>query len=159
MNDSAIHDISIQSIDGQTMPLSRFEGKVLLIVNVASQCGFTPQYTGLQHLHEKYAERGLVVMGVPSNDFGKQEPGTHEEIQDFCESRYNVTFPMFEKVTVKGQAQHPLYAWLTSRGDEVSWNFNKFLVSRQGKLIRHFESAVAPESEELVQAIEAALDS
>src|SRR5690606_2317913 len=121
MTAKTIHEITIDSIDGHTTPLSTYQGKVLLVVNVASECGFTPQYAGLQHLHEKYAERGLVVMGVPSNDFGKQEPGSHEQIQSFCQSRYDVTFPMFEKVTIKGPSKHPLYAWLTTRGGDVSW--------------------------------------
>lgn len=147
-------DFSLDSITGQRIDLSQYRGKVLLIVNVASRCGFTPQYAGLQQLHERYAPRGLVVLGVPSNDFGSQEPGSNQEIQTFCSSEYGVTFPMFSKVVVKGSGQHPLFRWLTADGDSVSWNFNKFLSDKNGNLVKHFGTRVKPLSKELLAAIE-----
>lgn len=156
MSQRAVYDFSLTHIDGKPAPLSEYRGKVLLIVNVASECGYTPQYAGLQQLHERYASRGLVVMGVPCNDFGGQEPGTSEEIQTFCSSKYSITFPLFEKVAIKG-SPHPLYQWLTADGDSVAWNFNKFLIDRQGKRIKHFGSRVEPLSQQLTQAIEALL--
>jgi glutathione peroxidase len=157
MSQQTVYDFSLSHIDGKPAPLSEYRGKVLLIVNVASECGYTPQYAGLQQLHERYGSRGLVVMGIPCNDFGRQEPGTSEEIQAFCSSKYGITFPLFEKVTIKGRAPHPLYQWLTSNGDSVAWNFNKFLIDRQGKPIRHFGSRTEPLSSEMTQAIEALL--
>jgi glutathione peroxidase len=156
MSQQTVYDFSLSQIDGKPAPLSEYRGKVLLIVNVASECGYTPQYAGLQQLHERYSSRGLVVMGVPCNDFGRQEPGTSEEIQTFCSSNYGITFPLFEKVAIKGNA-HPLYQWLTANGDSVAWNFNKFLIDRNGKLIRHFGSRTEPLSSEMTQAIEALL--
>lgn len=151
------YDFSLETIEGQTKSLSDYRGKVLLIVNVASNCGFTPQYEGLQELHERYASDGLVVMGVPSNDFMGQEPGSNEEIKTFCESKFHVTFDMFSKVEVKGKAQHPLYAWLTSSKGKVTWNFNKFLVGRDGHVIEQFGSTTKPLSPELTSAITTAL--
>lgn len=152
-----VHGFTLDTIEGTSEPLSQYAGKVLLMVNVASQCGFTPQYEGLQKLHETYGDKGLVVMGIPANEFGGQEPGSDEEIKGFCESRFNVTFPMYSKIVVKGEGQHPLYAHLTSKGGAVTWNFNKFLVGKDGKLIKRYESKVKPQSPELVGAIETAL--
>jgi glutathione peroxidase len=138
--------------------LAQYKGNVLLLVNVASKCGYTPQYAGLQSLHEKYKDRGLVVIGVPANNFGAQEPGTDTEIKTFCARTYNVTFPMMGKVSVKGEDKTPLYQYLTeTRGGEVRWNFTKFLVGKDGKVIERFESKVTPESQELTGAIEKAL--
>ena len=160
---ATIHDFTLNSIDGQSTPLAQFKGKVALIVNVASRCGFTPQYAGLEALYNKYKDRGFVVLGFPANNFLRQEPGTNEAIKAFCSTKYRVTFPMFAKVSVKGGNQAPLYRFLTdkkanpSTGGAVGWNFTKFLADRNGKVIARFGSKVAPESPELVKAIEAAL--
>ena len=160
---ATIHDFTLNSIDGQPTPLAQFKGKVVLIVNVASRCGFTPQYAGLEALYTKYKDRGLVVLGFPANNFLWQEPGTNEEIKAFCTRKYNVTFPMFAKVSVKGADTTPLYQFLTdkkanpSTGGAIGWNFTKFLADRNGKVIARFASKVAPESAELINAIEAAL--
>jgi glutathione peroxidase len=153
----SVHDFTLTSIDGQSAPLSAYKGKVLLLVNVASRCGYTPQYTGLQALYDKYKERGLVVVGVPANNFGGQEPGTNEEIKTFCTRNYNVTFPMLSKVSVKGADMTPLYGYLTQTGGDVKWNFTKFLVDKEGKVIQRFESKVTPDSPELTSALEQAL--
>lgn len=155
----SVYDFSADTINGEPQSLSEYKGKVLLIVNVASKCGFTKQYAGLQELYEKYADRGLVVLGFPSNNFMGQEPGTNEEIAQFCSTRFGVTFPMFGKIDVKGDGIHPLYAWLTAHpnGNKVSWNFNKFLVGRNGDLITHFGSRTAPDDPKLIEAIESAL--
>ncbi len=152
----SIYEFTVDSIDGTPQPLSIYKGQVLLIVNTASKCGFTKQYAGLQSLYERYKDRGLVVLGFPANNFMGQEPGTNEEIQQFCTTHFNVAFPMFKKISVKGGDINPLYAWLTSRpnGAAVSWNFNKFLIGRDGTLIKHFGSRIAPESQELAAAIE-----
>lgn len=156
---NSIYSLEATSIDGETVKLSSFEGKVLLIVNVASQCGFTPQYEGLQELHKTYAEQGLVILGFPSNDFGGQEPGSDGEIKKFCTSRFGVSFPMFSKVHTKGEHQHPLYALLTQStgGRSVGWNFEKFLVNRHGIVTERFDSNVSPGSTELTSAIKKAL--
>lgn len=156
---NSIYSIEATSIDGESVTLSTYKGKVLLIVNVASQCGFTPQYEGLQELHKKYGEQGLVVLGFPSNDFGGQEPGSESEIKQFCTSRFGVSFPMFSKVHTKGEHQHPLYALLTQStgGRSVGWNFEKFLVNRKGVVIERFDSNVTPASTELTSAIQKAL--
>jgi glutathione peroxidase len=155
---TSVHEFTLKSIDGQPAPLAQYKGNVLLLVNVASKCGYTPQYAGLQSLHEKYKDRGLVVIGVPANNFGAQEPGTDTEIKTFCARTYNVTFPMMGKVSVKGEDKTPLYQYLTeTRGGEVRWNFTKFLVGKDGKVIERFESKVTPESQELTGAIEKAL--
>ncbi len=155
---SSVHDFTLTSIDGKATPLSAYKGKVLLLVNVASQCGYTPQYTGLQSLYEKYKDRGLVIVGVPANNFGGQEPGTNEEIKTFCSRNYNVTFPMMSKVSVKGEDKVPLYGYLTENtGGDVKWNFTKFLVDKNGKIVNRFESKVTPESPELTAAVEKAL--
>lgn len=150
-------DIRIHSLRGEPLDLSALEGKVVLFVNVASRCGFTRQYEGLQALHQEMKERGLVIVGVPSNDFGGQEPGTAEEIAAFCRENYGVDFLMTEKVRVKGPERHPLYQWLSQGRGEPKWNFHKYLVSRQGEVIGEFPSRVAPDSPELRKAIESAL--
>jgi glutathione peroxidase len=155
---SSVHDFTLTSIDGKAVPLSSYKGKVVLLVNVASKCGYTPQYTGLQSLYTKYKDKGLVVVGVPANNFGGQEPGTNEEIQTFCSRNYNVTFPMMSKVSVKGEDKTPLYGYLTENtGGDVKWNFTKFLVDKNGKIVSRFESKVTPDSPELTSAVEKAL--
>ena len=160
---STVHEFTLNSIDGQPASLAQFKGKVVLIVNVASRCGFTPQYAGLEALYNKYKDRGLVVLGFPANNFLWQEPGTDAEIKKFCSTKYHVTFPMFAKVSVKGADKTPLYQFLTdkkanpSSGGEIRWNFTKFLADRNGKVVARFDSGVTPESAELVNAIEAAL--
>ena len=156
-------DFTMKSIDGDDVKLDIYSGKVLLLVNVASKCGYTSQYRGLESLYRKYNEQGLVVMGFPANNFFWQEPGTNEEIKTFCTTKYNVTFPMFAKISVKGGKIHPLYKFLTSKqtnpefGGGISWNFNKFLVDRSGKLVARFSSKDEPESVKVVQTIEQAL--
>jgi glutathione peroxidase len=160
---TTIHEFTLNSIDGQPVPLAQFKGKVVLLVNVASRCGFTPQYAGLEALYGKYKNRGLVVLGFPANNFLRQEPGTNEAIKAFCSTKYGVTFPMFAKVSVKGTEQTPLYQFLTDRkanpstGGAIGWNFTKFLADRDGKVVARFASKVAPESAELIDAVEAAL--
>jgi glutathione peroxidase len=157
----ALYSIPLKTIDDQPATLQAYAGKVLLIVNVASQCGYTPQYEGLQGLYQKYQARGLEVLGFPSNDFGQQEPGTEAEIKEFCSSRYHVTFPMFSKIHVTGDEQHPLYAALTGsdspKPGPVQWNFGKFLIGRDGKVLARYDSDTEPDSAELTKAIEAAL--
>jgi glutathione peroxidase len=157
----SIHDIAVKDIDGKDTTLGAYKGKVLLIVNVASKCGYTPQYQGLETIYEKYKDKGFVVLGFPCNQFGQQEPGTNEEIKQFCSSKYNVKFPMFDKIDVNGEQRHPLYVALA--GDQspypgnIKWNFSKFLIGRDGKIIKRFDSKAAPESPEVIAAIEAAL--
>jgi glutathione peroxidase len=157
-----IYDFTLPSIDGKPMPLAEFKGKVVLVVNVASRCGFTPQYSALESLYEKYKDQGFVIVGFPANNFGSQEPGTNEEIKTFCSRKYNVTFPMYSKVSVKGEDQTPLYQYLTTKtapsiAGEIKWNFTKFLVDKNGNVINRFESGVTPESSDLVNAVEQAL--
>jgi glutathione peroxidase len=156
---SSFYDIEATSIDGAPLKLSEYKGKVLLVVNVASRCGFTPQYEGLQKLYDAYKDRGFAVLGFPSNDFGGQEPGSDAEIKSFCSSKYGANFPMFSKVTVVGGAKHPLYQLLTQStgGAEVGWNFEKFLVDRTGKVVGRFPSSVAPASTDLTTAVHNAL--
>jgi glutathione peroxidase len=154
---SSVHDFTLNTIDGKPAPLSAYKGKVLLLVNVASKCGYTPQYTGLQSLYEKYKDKGLVIVGVPANNFGGQEPGTNDEIKTFCTRNYNVSFPMMSKVSVKGDDMTPLYSYLTQTGGDVKWNFTKFLVGKDGRVIERFESKVTPDSPELTAAVEKAL--
>jgi glutathione peroxidase len=156
-SNTTAYDFTLDTIDGESRSLAEYKGKVLLIVNVASKCGFTPQYEGLQELHERYGDQGLAVLGVPSNDFMGQEPGTNEEIKTFCESNYHVTFPLFSKVKVKGSEKHPLYGWLTKEKGKVSWNFNKFLIGRDGRVLDKFGSMTKPLSDEMVGAITSAL--
>jgi glutathione peroxidase len=155
---SSIYEFTLNSIDGTPAPLSAYRGKVLLVVNVASYCGYTPQYQGLEALYEKYKERGLVVIGFPANNFGQQEPGSNSEIKDFCERTYHVKFPMYAKISVLGADQAPLYQYLTgATGGEIQWNFTKILVGRDGKIQQRFEPEVTPESAEVRAAIEKAL--
>ena len=155
---SSVHEFTLKTIDGQPAPLAQYKGKVLLLVNVASKCGYTPQYAGLQSLYEKYKDRGLVVVGIPANNFGAQEPGTDAEIKTFCTRTYNVTFPMMSKVSVKGDDKTPLYGYLTdANGGDIRWNFTKFLVGKDGKVLERFESKVTPDSPELAGAVEKAL--
>jgi glutathione peroxidase len=155
-----LYDFNVKSIDGKDVPLSMYKGKALLIVNTASECGFTPQYEGLQRLYESYRAKGFEVLAFPSNDFGAQEPGTAEEIQTFCSTRYKTTFPLFAKVVVKGPNAAPLYKYLQElpkNGGAVKWNFGKFLVDAKGEVVAHFESKVEPTSDTLKKALEEAL--
>lgn len=151
-----ISDIVVKTIDAQDTSLSSYTGKVLLIVNVASFCGYTSQYRGLQQLYQTYHDKGLEVLGFPCNDFGAQEPGSNQEIQQFCDRNYGVTFPLFDKVHAKGTQQHPLYARLiqTPPAGDVAWNFEKFLVNKQGEVVARYKSAVSPDSPDLIGAIE-----
>jgi glutathione peroxidase len=159
----SIYDFTLRSIDKQQVSLKSYSGKVVLLVNVASKCGFTPQYAGLEALYEKYKDRGLVIVGIPANNFAQQEPGSDEEIKKFCTNKYNVTFPMMAKVSVLGEDKEPLYQFLTDKsanpaiGGEVKWNFTKFLFDRSGKPVARFEPAVTPDSPEVTAAIESAL--
>lgn len=153
-------DFSFPAIDGATIDLADYQGRILLIVNTASQCGFTPQYDGLQALHEAYGDKGLVVIGVPSNDFGKQETGAAEEIAEFCEVNFGITFAMTDKVKVKGDEAHPFYQWAKSQSGFAGrprWNFHKYLIGADGSVLDWFSSMTAPESDKLKQAIERAL--
>lgn len=154
-------DIPLKDIDGNATSLKRYSGKVLLVVNVASRCGNTPQYSGLESLYEKYKDQGLVVLGFPCNDFGAQEPGSNAEVKEFCTAKYKVTFPMFDKIHVKGTEQHPLYAALTGRNGafpgDVKWNFGKFLIGKDGNPLKRFEPGTKPGDPRVVQAIEDAL--
>jgi glutathione peroxidase len=153
--DSSIYDFTLNAIGGAPAPLAAYRGKVLLLVNVASYCGYTPQYQGLEALYEKYKDRGLVVIGFPANNFGQQEPGTNAEIKEFCERTYKVKFPMYAKISVLGEDKAPLYQYLTgAMGGEIQWNFTKFLVGRDGKIVARFEPQVTPESAEVRAAIE-----
>lgn len=155
---SSIYDFTLNSIDGAPAPLAAYRGKVLLLVNVASYCGYTPQYQGLEALYEKYKDRGLVVVGFPANNFGQQEPGTNAEIKEFCERTYKVKFPMYAKISVLGADKAPLYGYLTAAmGGEIRWNFTKFLIGRDGKIVMRFEPEVTPESDQVRAAIETAL--
>jgi glutathione peroxidase len=158
---SDLRQIPLKDIDGKPTSLKAYDGKVLLVVNVASKCGLTPQYKALEALHQKYKDKGFSVLGFPCNDFGSQEPGSNDEIKEFCSSKYNVSFPMFDKLHVKGSERHPLYEALSGEGSpfpgDVKWNFGKFLVGRDGKILKRFEPKVTPDSPEVTQAIEAAL--
>jgi len=154
----SLHDFTMTAIDGAPAPMARFKGKVVLVVNVASRCGFTPQYAGLEALYRKYKDRGFVVVGVPANNFGGQEPGSNQEIAEFCKRTYDVTFPMMAKVSVKGEDMHPLYRYLTAaKGGDIRWNFTKFLVGKDGRVLERFEPKVEPTAPEVVAAIERAL--
>lgn len=161
MTAAPLYEIPLKDIDGKDTSLKDYKGKVLLVVNVASKCGLTPQYEGLEATYQKYKDKGLVVLGFPCNDFGSQEPGTNEEIKTFCSSKYNVSFPMFDKLHVKGSAQHPLYKALTGKTSpfpgDITWNFGKFLVDREGNIIKRFEPRTTPDSKEVTEAIETAL--
>lgn len=155
----SIHSQTVERSDGSKEELSKYKGKVLLIVNVASQCGFTRQYKGMQELYDAYKDKGLVVMAFPCNQFGRQEPGSNEEIQKFCESKFGVTFPVFAKIDVNGDGAHGLYKQLkdSEGGGEVKWNFEKFLVSKDGKVLARYRSRTEPMSDEVRKAIEAEL--
>jgi glutathione peroxidase len=159
---SSVYDFTLPSIDGINAPLAQYKGKVLLLVNVASKCGYTPQYAGLESLYEKYKDQGLVVIGFPANNFGAQEPGTNEEIKSFCTRTYHVSFPMYAKISVKGSDKAPLYQYLTEEASpatngEIGWNFTKFVVDRTGRVIARFESKIKPEDSALTSVIEKAL--
>jgi glutathione peroxidase len=160
---TSVLGFTMKDIDGKEIPLSKFQGKVLLIVNTASQCGLTPQYKGLEEVYEKYKDRGFEVLAFPANEFGKQEPGTDEQIKEFCTSNYKVSFPLFSKIVVKGKGIHPLYEFLTSESTDprfagpIGWNFAKFLVNRKGEVIARFEPSVRPESADVTSAIERAI--
>ena len=160
--DKTLYDYIVEDIDGNEMPLEKYKGKVILIVNVASKCGYTPQYEGLQKVYEEYSDDGLVVLGVPANNFMGQEPGTEEDIKQFCTLNYGVTFPMTSKVSVRGDDQAPLFKFLTGQPNQdfeggIRWNFEKFLIDKKGVLQRRFRSGVEPDSKELMGAIEALL--
>ena len=160
----AVLNFKMKSLDGKETDLSQFQGKVVLLVNVASKCGYTPQYEALEALYKKYGKDGLVVVGVPANEFKQQEPGTDAEIAKFCTDTYGVTFPMLSKVVVKGDAICPLYQYLTSKdtdpqfGGEIKWNFTKFLIGRNGEIVARFEPKVKPDSDEVVKGIETELN-
>jgi glutathione peroxidase len=156
---SNIYGFTLPSLDGEPLPLANFKGKVVMVVNVASRCGYTPQYTGLEALYEKYKDQGFVILGFPANNFGGQEPGTNQEIKKFCSTKYSVTFPLYSKVSVKGDDETPLYQYLTKQADpthtgDIKWNFTKFLVDRNGNVVQRFEPAVTPDSAEVVSAVE-----
>jgi len=156
-----IYDLKLRDIDGKDVQLSDYKGKVLLIVNVASKCGFTKQYGGLEALYQKYKGQGLVVLGFPCNQFGGQEPGSNAEIKEFCSTKFNVTFPMFDKIDVNGEKRAPLYTLLAGKDSpfpgDIKWNFNKFLVGRDGTILKRFDSRVAPDAADLTNALESAL--
>lgn len=157
----SIHAIKVKDIDGKDTTMGAYKGKVLLVVNVASHCGFTKQYTALEAVHQKYEKKGFAVMGFPCNQFGAQEPGSNAEIKEFCSSKFSVTFPMFDKIEVNGSNRHPLYASLAGTDSpfpgDIKWNFTKFLVGKDGKILKRFESRVTPDSPEVTKAIEEAL--
>ena len=159
----SVHDVEISSLNGEPGSLGEYKGKAVLVVNVASKCGLTPQYDGLERLHERFADRGFSVLGVPCNQFGGQEPGSPEEIATFCSTTYGVTFPLTEKVEVNGAGRHPLYEQLTATDDaegkagDIQWNFEKFLLSPEGEIVARFRPLVDPEADELISAVEATL--
>ena len=157
----SLYDIPLKDIDGKDASLKPYAGKVLLLVNVASKCGYTPQYTALQADYEKYSAQGLVVCGFPCNQFHSQEPGSDAQIKEFCSAKYHVTFPMFDKLEVNGENRHPLYVALAGKDSpfpgDIGWNFTKFLISRDGKILARFDSKVKPDSDEMTKAIENAL--
>jgi len=158
---NTIYDFNLNGLKGIPMPFSHYKGKVLLLVNVASQCGLTPQYAALQKLVDRYASQGFQVVGLPCNQFGGQEPGSPSEIKSFCENQYQITFPLTEKIEVNGKGRHPLYAHLAGDGaafpGDVTWNFEKFLIDKQGLVLRRFSPKTAPDSEAVTQALEEAL--
>ncbi|MEO5803231.1 MAG: glutathione peroxidase [Verrucomicrobiota bacterium] len=158
----SIHPVKVKDINGKEISLADYKGKVLLVVNVASKCGLTPQYKALELVQQKYKGKGFTVLGFPCNQFGGQEPGTNEEIKEFCSAKYNVTFPLFDKVDVNGSKRHPLYTALAGKESpypgDIKWNFGKFLIGRDGNIIKRFEPKTAPDAPEVLQAIEAALE-
>ncbi len=156
----SLYDFTMANIDGKPTSLKKYKGKVVLVVNVASKCGNTPQYEQLEALYKKYEKKGLVILGFPANNFGGQEPGTNEEIKTFCTANYNVTFPMFSKISVKGEDIAPLYKWLLAQSEsttDVDWNFAKFLVAKDGTTVKRYSARMKPDNTEIVTAIEAAL--
>lgn len=163
--DKSVYDFTLNSIDGQPAPLAAYKGKVVMLVNVASRCGFTPQYSALEAVYEKYKDRGFVIVGIPANNFGGQEPGSNQEIKTFCTTKYHVSFPMMSKVSVKGGDKTPLYQYLTDKsanpqtGGDIQWNFTKFLIGRDGHVITRFEPDITPDSSQVTAAIEKALSS
>ena len=163
MSVTSLYDVDVETIEGNAVSMQSYRGKVLMIVNTASKCGFTGQYEGLQSLYGEFKDEGLVILGFPSNDFLRQEPGTNAEIQSFCTLNYGVTFPMFAKIHVKGGDQHPLYAFLTSKqtnpefGGRITWNFNKFLIARDGRILGRFGSRTKPQDPKLIDRLQAAL--
>ena len=158
---ASIYDITVKDIDGKNISLGDYKGKVLLIVNVASQCGFTPQYKALEATYKKYANKGFVILGFPCNQFHNQEPGTDEEINQFCTSKYFITFPLFDKIEVNGANRHPLYQILAGKDSpfpgDITWNFNKFIIGKDGQILNRFDSKITPDSPQVAAAIEAAL--
>ncbi len=160
MAKGSLHDFTVPDVDGKEVKFAKFKGKATLVVNVASKCGLTPQYEGLEKLYKQYKDRGLVVLGFPANEFRGQEPGTNAEIKEFCTATYGVTFPMFSKIVVKGEGIHPLYQWLLETGprkDDIEWNFAKFLVSKDGQVLARFMPQTKPDDPEFIKAIEKAL--
>lgn len=157
---TSFYDFTVKDIAGEDFPLSQLKGKKVLVVNTASKCGFTPQYAGLQKLYEKYGGKDFIIIGFPANNFARQEPGTDEEIASFCQINYGVTFPMMSKISVKGDDQHPLYKWLTSKSEngvensKVKWNFQKYMIDEEGQLVGNFASTVKPDNKKLVGWIE-----
>ena len=154
---TTLHDFTLSAIDGSTMPLDQLRGKTVLLVNVASECGLTPQYQGLENLYREFADQGLVVVGLPCNQFGGQEPGTEAEIAAFCHTRFDVTFPMTGKIEVNGTGRHPLYQWLVGDGDDIRWNFEKFLVDSHGRVVERFDPRTTPEDPALREKLTATL--
>lgn len=160
---SSVHDFTLKDIKGNDVALSSYKGKTVMLVNVASKCGHTPQYEALEKIYRQYSPHGFVVLGFPANDFGNQEPGTEEQIEQFCKTTYGVSFPLFSKISVKGDQKHPLYQFLTSAetnpkfAGEIGWNFTKFLVSADGRVVARFDSGTKPDSPQVIQAIEAEL--
>jgi glutathione peroxidase len=161
--DKNVYEFTLNSIDGQAAPLVAYKGKVVMLVNVASRCGFTPQYSALEAVYEKYKDRGFVIVGIPANNFGAQEPGSNQEIKTFCTTKYHVSFPMMSKVSVKGDDKDPLYQFLTDKsanpqtGGDIQWNFTKFLIGPNGRVITRFEPDVTPDAPQVTTAIEKAL--
>ena len=157
----SVHDISVKDIDGKPTTLGAYKGKVLLVVNVASKCGLTPQYKELEALHQKFKDKGFTVLGFPCNQFGGQEPGTNEEIKQFCSTQYSVSFPLFDKIDVNGAKRHPLYVTLAGKESpfpgDIQWNFGKFLIGKDGQIIKRFEPRTTPDAPEVVSTLEAAL--
>ena len=164
VNAASVYDFTLKDIDGNDVKLDKYKGSVVMIVNTASRCGYTPQYDGLQKIYEVYKDKGFVVLGFPANNFMGQEPGTEKEIKEFCTLKYKVAFPMFSKISVTGSDQHPLYGYLTNKktnpefGGDISWNFNKFLIGRDGKIVGRFGSKDKPEDLTVTAAIEKSLD-
>lgn len=158
VSDKNLGDFKVKDIDGKDVDLSQYKGKVVLVVNVASKCGYTRQYTGLENIYSKYKDRGLVILGFPCNDFGGQEPGTNEQIKEFCSTKFSVSFPMMDKVAVLGDSKAPLFAWLTNNevtgSKDIKWNFEKFLINKDGQIVERFVSKDEPEGEKITSAIE-----